>query len=121
MTGICPATANLPRAAITPSGPTMESCVVGAAAFPSTLTHIAVSIGTMVTLYINGASVGTPVAPATTLGSLTDTHNWLGRSQFNADGEFAGSISEFRIYNTARNSQQISASRTAGPDTPPAQ
>jgi hypothetical protein len=117
----CTGPANFPRVAATPAGPPQESCVMGASAFPTGLTHIAVSIGSTLTLYINGAPIGTPITPAVGLSFITDTHNWLGRSQFSADMEFAGTISEFRIYNTERSSAQIAASNTAGPDTPPTQ
>ena len=61
------------------------------------------------------------VTPAVSLSGITDTNNWLGRSQYAADADFAGSISEFRIYGTARSAAQIAASNTAGPDTPPTQ
>jgi hypothetical protein len=117
----CTGPANFPRVAMTPDGPTMESCVMGAAAFPTGSAHIAVSVGATLGLYINGAPIGTSITPSTSLSSIADTHNWLGRSQFSPDGEFAGTISEFRIYNTARSSAQISASYAAGPDTPPTQ
>lgn len=117
----CMAANAMPRVAISSGGPTMESCVGSSSAFPTGLTHIAVSIGTTMSLYINGAAIGSPVTPTVGLSSITDSNNWLGRSQFTADQEFAGTISEFRIYNTARTGSQIAASNTAGPDTPPTQ
>jgi hypothetical protein len=115
--------ASMPRVAITGAGPSMEACVFGTAAMPTGLTHLAVVIdGTTMTLYIAGTSVGTPVTLSAGLASVSGyDNNWLGRSQFNADGEYAGTISEFRIYNTARTSSQISSSATAGPDSPPTQ
>ena len=123
-TANCAGTGNVPRLAITGAGPSMESCVVGTAAFPAgsaaNPTHVAVTVGSTMTLYINGTSVGM-ITPAVNLGAITDTHNWLGRSQFAPDGEYAGTMTEFRIYNTARSSAQIAASRTAGPDSAPAQ
>jgi hypothetical protein len=119
--GTCTGAANFPRVAITQSGPTAETCVSGSSAFPSGLTHIAVTIGSTMSLYINGQPIGTPVAPAVNLGGVVDQNNWLGRSQFTPDAEFAGSISEFRIYPTERSASQIAASNTAGPDTPPTQ
>jgi hypothetical protein len=119
--GTCTAAANFPRVAITPSNAASETCVADSTAFPTGLTHVAVTIGSTMSLYINGQSVGSPVAPAVNLSGLADTNNWLGRSQYNADTEFAGSISEFRIYPTERSASQISASASAGPDSVPSQ
>jgi len=55
------------------------------------------------------------------LSSIPAANNWLGRSQFAADSEFAGTISEFRIYGTARTASQIQASYTAGENMVPPQ
>src|SRR5262249_25592199 len=81
--------------------------------------HIAVVVdGTtkFMSLYQNGAFLGQIALGTTTLGGLNDVNNWLGRSQFTPDPEFAGSINEFRIYSSARTAAQIMASFTAGPD-----
>jgi hypothetical protein len=89
----------------------------------NTLTHVAVVIdSSTMTLYIAGAAVGTPATLNTSLSVIAGyDNNWLGRSQFSADTEYAGTISEFRIYNTARTSSQITSSANAGPDTVPTQ
>jgi hypothetical protein len=71
-------------------------------------------------LFIAGASAGNAMPPVS-LGSITATHNWLGRSQYAQDPEFAGSIDEFRIYPTARTAAQIMASASAGPGSVPTQ
>ena len=115
--------ASMPRVAITGAGPSMEDCVFGAAAFPTGLTHLAVVVdGTTMSLYIAGSPVGSPATMSVSLSNISGyDNNWLGRSQFNNDTEYAGTISEFRIYNTARTAAQISASATAGPDSPPTQ
>lgn len=84
------------------------------------MSHVAVVLGTGVNgfrLYINGTSQGSETLPAQ-LSSLEDDNNWLGRSQFNDDAYFEGKIHEFRIYKTARTSDQIAASFAAGPDVP---
>jgi uncharacterized protein len=52
------------------------------------------------------------------LSQLRDVNNWLGRSQFILDPEFAGTYYDFRIYSTALTQAQISASLAAGPDAP---
>ena len=116
-------TASMPRVAITGMGPANEDCAFGTSAFPmGTLTHIAVVIDGTMTLYIGGSAVGGPVTLNYGIANVAGHgNNWLGRSQFSADTEFAGTISEFRIYNTARSSSQIAASATAGPDSVPTQ
>jgi hypothetical protein len=119
------ATASMPRVAITGMGPMNEDCAFGTAAFPmSALTHVAVVIDATptMTLYIGGNAVGGPVTLNYGIANVAGhTNNWLGRSQFSNDTEYAGTISEFRIYNSARSTAQISASATAGPDSVPTQ
>jgi hypothetical protein len=61
------------------------------------------------------------VTPAFGIANISAAHNWLGRSQFAADPEFAGSISEFRVYGSARTAAQIQASYMAGENTVPTQ
>jgi hypothetical protein len=112
------------RAAFTVTGIPGERQVNGAAILPSTVqTHLAVVIdGTanFMSLYQNGQLLGQIALAGTTLGALNDVNNWLGRSQFTPDPEFAGSITEFRIYSSARTATQLMASFTAGPDALPA-
>jgi len=68
-------------------------------------------------IYIDGALVRTTTS-ISTLSGLNDIYNWLGRSQFISDTEFAGTYYDFRIHSSAMTAQQISASFTAGPDVP---
>jgi hypothetical protein len=104
------------------AGAASETCLIGSAAFPTSMTQVAVTTqGTTLSLYIGGASAGTPVTLPGGIASVTRTNNWLGRSQYSSDTEFSGSISEFRVYGVARSASQISASYSAGPDTPPTQ
>ena len=53
------------------------------------------------------------------LGDVNDINNWLGRSNWTADGNMAGSFNEFRVYSGLMSEAQINASMTAGPDTVP--
>ena len=69
------------------------------------------------TLYVNGASQNSASMPGP-LSAINDVNNWLGRSQFNDDPYFSGTIHEFRIYKVALTQQQIAASFDAGPDVP---
>jgi hypothetical protein len=68
-------------------------------------------------LYVDGALVmqGSMNSP---LGTLADVNNWLGRSQFVADPEFAGTYHDFRIYSAPLTADQIHTSFLAGPDAP---
>jgi hypothetical protein len=116
---------NTLRAAFTVGSIGGERQVTGPAALPSAVqTHIAVVVdGTtnVMTLYENGVSVGQVALTGTTLTALNDVNNWLGRSQFTPDPEFAGSITEFRIYSAARTGPQVMNSFTLGPDVLPTQ
>jgi hypothetical protein len=115
-------TASRPRVAYTVNGPTNEACSFGAAAFGAAMTHVAVTIsGTTMMLYIGGSPVGAASTLPMGLSGITDTHNWLGRSQYAADPELPGTIHEFRIYNTARSASEIMASFMAGANAPPTQ
>ena len=99
----------------------MEVCILNAPAFPTGMTHVALTIdGTALRLYIDGSPAGMATAPVG-LGGITKSHNWLGRSQYAQDPEFEGSIDEFRIYPTARSAMQVSASESAGPGSVPTQ
>ncbi len=66
-------------------------------------------------LYRDGVRVGV-VTLTGKLADINDVNDWLGRSQFQADGEFGGSIHEFRIYDAALNDAEIGVSYEAGPD-----
>jgi hypothetical protein len=117
----CMSTGNRPLVSMTGAGPSMETCILNAPAFPSGMAHVALTIdGSAMRLYLDGAPAGMATPPVS-LGSITKSHNCLGRSQYAQDPEFAGSIDEFRIYPTARTAVQISASESAGPGSVPMQ
>ncbi len=73
-----------------------------------------------ITYYVDGVLQGTSAQTSadnwSTLES-TFTNMWLGRSAFSGDPMFNGSINEFRIYNNALSSSQVSADAAAGPNT----
>ena len=48
-----------------------------------------------------------------------DVNNWLGRSQFIADGYWGGKFNEFRLYTGAMTPSQVAASFAAGPGSLP--
>lgn len=70
-------------------------------------------------MYTNGSLVALK-SPVTRRFSLTNVHNvysWLGRSLYNGDASYAGTLDEFRIYNTALGPLQIAVNAQAGPNT----
>jgi hypothetical protein len=73
-------------------------------------------------LYTNGVLVGSlsPVTTGAKVFSLTNVynvHSWLGRSLYNADAPFTGSIDEFRIYNEPLGPLKVYVNNVAGPNT----
>jgi hypothetical protein len=83
-----------------------------------TVSHVAVVVDQahmLMTLYRNGMPDGS-VLFTDSLSLLQDINNWLGRSQYTSDPPFAGTLTEFRIYNAALAPDVIQASFTAGPN-----
>jgi hypothetical protein len=82
------------------------------------VSHVAVVVDhahTLMTLYRNGMPDGS-VLWSDSLSILQDINNWIGRSQYTSDPPFAGTVTEFRIYNAALAPDVIQASFTAGPN-----
>ncbi len=65
--------------------------------------------------YRDGALVAQGNTPIQ-LSDLNDVNNWLGRSNWTADGNFEGTFNEFRIYDVALDQSEVTASQAAGPD-----
>jgi len=73
-------------------------------------THVAVVMGTTVTMYINGAQVasnGSVKLRPKDLGAID--YAWIGRSQFTSTPTFDGAIDEFRVYRRALGADEIKA------------
>ncbi len=90
------------RFAITTAGTGGESTVTASDALATGWHHVAVTIDSVtaeMTLYEDGIVVadGTTETLPADLGNTTQ--NWLGRSQYEADPYFNGSIDDLRIYN----------------------
>ena len=66
--------------------------------------------------YANGVLLAT-LADTNGVSTLTDVNNWIGRSQFSADANWAGTIHEFRIYDYALPVEQVLANLDAGPSS----
>jgi len=99
------------RFAITPAGGSGESIIETPGSLPTDgWHHVAVVIdsATMtVAIYVDGEVAGsgatTTLPPA--LGATTQ--NWLARSQYAADGYFAGSLDDFVIYSRALSAGEV--------------
>ena len=69
----------------------------------------------LMSVYVNAVLSGM-VELDSKLSQIHDVNDWLGRSQFAADGPFTGSIDEFRIYDVALSAAEIQKSFDSGPD-----
>ena len=111
-----------PRFVITNSGFESEQQVNAPNKFPvGKETHLAVTIDAdkgVAKLYIDGKLAATKEGITLKPADLGDTpNNRLGASQYSdTDPLFNGSISEFRIYDTALSADEISKSFERGPD-----
>jgi hypothetical protein len=76
----------------------------------------------IISLYTNGVLVSS-LSPVTTgakgfsFTNVYNVHSWLGRSLYNGDAPYNGTIDEFRIYNSPLGPLQIYADNQAGPNT----
>jgi hypothetical protein len=108
------------RTAYTSATPPAEVVADASAVLPAgTLTQLAVVVNdteNTLNLYLNGDSVGGATLNLP-LSAINDVNNWLGRSQFAADEYFAGTISEFRIYDAALTGPQLKTAFKMGEDT----
>jgi hypothetical protein len=111
------------RATFSVNGIPGQYSLDGAFLTPGQRTHSAIvfdATDKSLSFYVDGDFYG-EVATSISLSQLVDQNNWLGRSQFNADPLFYGSIHELRIYSTARTATQIMASAAAGSDALPSE
>lgn len=72
--------------------------------------------GKVARMYTNGVLVSTGPVSVPLSALTTDVNNWIGRSQFQGDPYFAGSVNEFRLYSGAMTPEQVAASFAAGPN-----
>ena len=103
---------NFARFGISVSGNTNEENIKAQAAVPTLKwTHVALVLGRSgVTLYFDGASVGTSSSITLRPADLGPTvNNYIGRSQFSDDPYLDADIDEFRVYNRALSPAEIQA------------
>ena len=68
----------------------------------------------MIAYYLDGNLQGSVALGANSASGLQAVNNYIGRSQYNADGGFGGKVNEFRIYNRALTGSEISTSYVNG-------
>src|SRR5439155_1741188 len=72
--------------------------------------HVALTLGgSTATMYIDGAIVGTNNAVDIHPQDIPSTQNWLGRSHVTSDPRFHGAYDDFRFYNRALTTNEISS------------
>lgn len=113
-------TTDLIRVAFSTDGNANETSADAAISLPIGVeTHLAVVVddtNNLLSLYLDGAVSGAPVAFSGHLSGLMDVNNWIGRSQFQQDDELGGAVDELRIYDAALTDEQIALSASSGPD-----
>lgn len=107
------------RAAITQGSSEGEKRVDGNVAYNDDTQHLATvtvdDAADTLTYYIDGAMIGTVALADTTLSGLEAINNFLGRSQFEFDPGFIGSMNQFALYDRVLNPTEVLANYTAGP------
>ena len=94
-------TAGAMRFAITNSGNGAESQLTAPAMLAAGWHHVAVVINgdtRNMQLFLDGASIATGTAATLPANLGSTTQNWLGRSQYAADGYYHGRLDDFRIF-----------------------
>ncbi|UCD50419.1 MAG: LamG domain-containing protein, partial [Phycisphaerales bacterium] len=110
---LCPRTggAGPLRFAITATGGgAAESFVDTSSTLPSGWHHVAAVIdsATMtMSIYVDGALAASGATATLPQDLGTPTQNWLGRSQYAADGYFTGSLADLSIYNRALSAGEV--------------
>jgi hypothetical protein len=77
---------------------------------------VGVYTGSYMELYFNGALVGRNSAPALQVTDVLDVNSFIGKSMFNADPYFTGTVNEFRIYQGALTASAVASDFAAGPN-----
>lgn len=107
------------RATFTTGGSAREVFVITSSPLPrDVVKHLAVVVdgaaGTF-SLYIDGRMQGWIRLPDK-LSNIRAVNRWLGRSNYDVDPTFFGSVHEFRIFGAALTEAQLASSYAAGPD-----
>ena len=98
------------RFAITPTAGGGESVIVVPATLASGWHHVAVTIDSAsmtASVYVDGAVAGSGATATLPQDLGTTTQNWLGRSQYDADGYFDGLLADLSIYSRALSAGEV--------------
>jgi len=108
---------NASRAAITAVRFEEESGVNGPSQINDNKSHhLAVTVdNSEIAYYVDGSLIGSAPVGANTLSSLSNNLAYLGRSVYQFDPNFVGSIDEFRIHDNVLSPNQIADSTYFGP------
>jgi hypothetical protein len=93
-------------------------CVDGTTTLPSGWHHVAVTIDattSTIILYLDAVEVTRGAAAFTPKDLGVTTNNWLGRSQYEDDATYMGSLDEFRIYDQVLSPEQIARAMGGDP------
>ncbi len=71
-----------------------------------------------ISIYTNGVLEATATGITTQISQTESVLNYIGKSLYNADPPFGGSVDEFRIYNGALTANEIAATQILGPNQP---
>jgi hypothetical protein len=93
---------------ITTGGSSVESRITVPMTLANGWHHLAVVFQSgVITLYLDGVSVDYVESTLTPSSLGVTSNNWLGRSQYTADGYLSAQIDDFRIYNRALSQQEL--------------
>lgn len=110
---------NESRGALRPSG-AVERIASGPTTDDGSQHVVAVVVDSaagLLRLFLDGSESASAPLNGATAGSINDSLAYLGRSLFNVDAGFAGTINELRIYDSAVPPAEIEAHATLGPIT----
>jgi hypothetical protein len=77
---------------------------------PSGWHHLATvidSAGMTISVYLDGTLIGSGATATLPQDLGATTQNWLGRSQYEADGYFTGSLADLSIYSRALSAGEV--------------
>ncbi|HZR16605.1 MAG TPA: LamG-like jellyroll fold domain-containing protein [Verrucomicrobiae bacterium] len=80
---------------------------------------VGVYTGNYMELYFNGVLAGRTSPVSLSPQDINDVNSFIGKSMFNADPTFTGSVDEFRIYQGALTAGQVASDFAAGPNSVP--